>query len=960
MSLSLCIVVKNEASFLAPCIASARPICDEVVVVDTGSTDGTQDVARSAGARVHEESWPGDLGRAHDLPVERASGDWILTLDADEVMDPAGLDEIPRLIDGGEHEGWIFVFRNYLRKPVVRWRWADPRDPLTRGAHGWTPSRTVRLFRNHAAYRNSGLLHHSVAPAILEGGGTLGVARTHVHHYGFLRSDRIKGGAYLRLARRQALSAPQDPQGWLELGIVLRESHDPRRLATAVDAFRRARDLGMVGAGAYFLAAVLVDLGRPAPALDALAEALHAPPADATFFEPADVWETRGQACEALGRIGPAIESYRRALVERPSGPVAINNLAGLLIESGSPDEALELVSGLLRRAPELDMAWATLGRAHAARDDWRSARAALETAVEVGPFNDVAARNLAVVRWRLGDREGARVMWRSARGEGGEGEGDARQPVTPHRVQRLARARPRRPLVVTLARALGGGAGRAMTNVVQALCDDFEHVALLGSRGGIFGFGIDDELEAKGATIELVSSQEQVASRLEALRPAAVIHHLLTPLVTAPRRVADEPWIAAGHSSQPLPLGYDRYVLLSDHHERIQGHVPRELRRRIPNCVDRARFDPSRRVVSGEPLVAMVSRLEPGKFPRRLLDHLPDLERLGARVAIAGAGVRRLQIAPEAEARGLGERVRFLGPVPHRELPELLARAEIGLHLTETESEIHSIAVLEMMSAGLPIVSQPRGCLPELVADGDNGLLAAGEDEARAALERLILDPELRLRMGRAGRVRAAAFDRARFEESWRALLDEAVAGVRWEEVGASTRDAGLGGEAPPPGWPAARTLILCGGGDEETGRLAESLGESGLVAPPVRLLEPRRRRALAGALGACGLVDYLQATMEEWTPPSGVFALRIELPDLAGLDPAGGGSAVAGARRLAELVPDPVWCLVAAGADAGAEWGEVIAARGVRRLATAAAEAAGAERAATVLDSLGLVAAM
>lgn len=129
MRVSLCIVVRNMAGLVGPCIASARPVVDEVVVVDTGSTDGTPEVARAAGALVTHAPWPGDLAQAHDLPVARARGDWVLILDGDEVLDPATRHLVPELADRRDREGYVFTVRNYVHGPSLKWRPADPRDP---------------------------------------------------------------------------------------------------------------------------------------------------------------------------------------------------------------------------------------------------------------------------------------------------------------------------------------------------------------------------------------------------------------------------------------------------------------------------------------------------------------------------------------------------------------------------------------------------------------------------------------------------------------------------------------------------------------------------------------------------------------------------------------------------------------------------------------------------------------
>ena len=74
MRVSLCIVARNEEAFLGACIESARPVVDEVVVVDTGSTDRTPEIAAAAGARVVCEPWTRDLGAAHNLPLAARAG----------------------------------------------------------------------------------------------------------------------------------------------------------------------------------------------------------------------------------------------------------------------------------------------------------------------------------------------------------------------------------------------------------------------------------------------------------------------------------------------------------------------------------------------------------------------------------------------------------------------------------------------------------------------------------------------------------------------------------------------------------------------------------------------------------------------------------------------------------------------------------------------------------------------
>lgn len=84
--LSLCTIVKNERENLPRCLASAKPYVDEIIVVDTGSQDGTPEIALNYGAKVSYFEWCDDFAAARNYSISQASGDWILVLDADEEL----------------------------------------------------------------------------------------------------------------------------------------------------------------------------------------------------------------------------------------------------------------------------------------------------------------------------------------------------------------------------------------------------------------------------------------------------------------------------------------------------------------------------------------------------------------------------------------------------------------------------------------------------------------------------------------------------------------------------------------------------------------------------------------------------------------------------------------------------------------------------------------------------------
>ena len=84
-------IVKNEEQFLDQCLAALDGVAHQIVVVDTGSTDRTVQIAKAHGAEVHHFDWCDDFAAARNFALEHARGDWVLVLDADEVLTTEGL-----------------------------------------------------------------------------------------------------------------------------------------------------------------------------------------------------------------------------------------------------------------------------------------------------------------------------------------------------------------------------------------------------------------------------------------------------------------------------------------------------------------------------------------------------------------------------------------------------------------------------------------------------------------------------------------------------------------------------------------------------------------------------------------------------------------------------------------------------------------------------------------------------
>jgi glycosyltransferase involved in cell wall biosynthesis len=156
-------------------------------------------------------------------------------------------------------------------------------------------------------------------------------------------------------------------------------------------------------------------------------------------------------------------------------------------------------------------------------------------------------------------------------------------------------------------------------------------------------------------------------------------------------------------------------------------------------------------------PLLLYVGRLDPEKRLDVMLEAFRTLEVGEAQLAIGGRGRLEQRLRDRSEALGLERRVRFLGFVPEQEIHDLFAAADC--FAMPSEAELQSIATLEAMATGLPVLASDAGALPEIVEDGVNGALFHSGDPAHAA-----------------GRIRWLLQNRARWQAMGCASLETAL----------------------------------------------------------------------------------------------------------------------------------------------------------------------------------------
>jgi len=221
--LSLCTIVRNEAATLHRCIGSVQGLVDEIVLVDTGSSDGTPAMAADLGAKVTAAPWQNSFAAARNEALRHASGRWILWLDADEALRPGEHHLVRRLLRPGRIGAYLVEIVNY--RPGEE-----------------TPQRSTghRLFRRLPGVFFEGRVHEQIAPSIERLGLHIGRAEFTIDHYGYAGDEdamQAKRQRNLALLHEQLRDDQRDSYAWMHLAQTLMQVGEH---ATAEEALQQA------------------------------------------------------------------------------------------------------------------------------------------------------------------------------------------------------------------------------------------------------------------------------------------------------------------------------------------------------------------------------------------------------------------------------------------------------------------------------------------------------------------------------------------------------------------------------------------------------------------------------------------------------------------------------------------------------------------------------------------------
>jgi GT2 family glycosyltransferase/Flp pilus assembly protein TadD len=342
-TLSLCMIVKDEEQHLARCLLSAKPM----IIVDTGSTDRTKDIARAYGAKVFDFPWTNDFSIARNQSLSTASGDWILILDADEVissLDYAALEKIVKK-KPARPVSYAMVTRNYTNEVAAEgWTANDRRYGREEAGTGWFPSTKVRLFVNDKRIRFENPVHEFVEASLEKTGIEIKAFDMPVHHYGRFDKDKLimKGKKYFLLGKQKIEEMNGDIKALKELAVQASELGEYK---TGVQLWKKVIELDQNNAAAFLnISYAYLKLEKYQEALLASRRALELEP---TMKEAA--LNYAGSEL-IVGDINKTISVLETLLEKDPDYPPAMALVAAAYYMSGRKEVGLALFEKLRKR----------------------------------------------------------------------------------------------------------------------------------------------------------------------------------------------------------------------------------------------------------------------------------------------------------------------------------------------------------------------------------------------------------------------------------------------------------------------------------------------------------------------------------------------------------------------------------------------------------------------------------
>lgn len=302
--ISLFMIAKNEERVIGECLKSARPFFNQIVVVDTGSTDRTVEIAKELGAEVHKFKWCDDFAAARNESMKHATGRWLFWMDADDTLPWATGEGIVRAVLNAPPDLAGFYMK-------VRFVTDDPQFG--------TVVDHVKLFRNRPGLKWEHRIHEQILPSLREKVGDVGHLNVEVLHSGYDTSEEGQQRKRERDAKLLALELKEKPDHPFVLFNVGMTHHYNKEYSEAEKFLQKSIDRCRAGETilrkAYALLAISQSMqDKKELAMQTILAGLEACPGDPELLY------RKGQMLADADRPAEAIEAYRAVLGQDISG----------------------------------------------------------------------------------------------------------------------------------------------------------------------------------------------------------------------------------------------------------------------------------------------------------------------------------------------------------------------------------------------------------------------------------------------------------------------------------------------------------------------------------------------------------------------------------------------------------------------------------------------------------------
>lgn len=205
--ISLCMIIRNEKKWLENCLNSIKDLVDEIIIIDTGSIDNSKEIAKKFTEKVYDFKWCDDFSKARNFSLSKATKQWILSLDADEIIADIDKEKIRKIIELNEADAFYFNWRDYVNATGFYGWISSKADKYKESniAQGFYNSKVLRFFKHQKQYFFEGKIHETPYNSIIKFSGKIFDTDIVIHHFGNLDKEKFieKRKKYIELLKQR-------------------------------------------------------------------------------------------------------------------------------------------------------------------------------------------------------------------------------------------------------------------------------------------------------------------------------------------------------------------------------------------------------------------------------------------------------------------------------------------------------------------------------------------------------------------------------------------------------------------------------------------------------------------------------------------------------------------------------------------------------------------------------------